>query len=106
MQRADRALRGASGARDDLHRIGRYFSSVRALAKARATAAPARIARLAFKNKRCITSPPNYGDKSRISSADCQAANFGWNETRSACALIICIQNALRLMHGNARNAS
>ena len=58
MQRADRALRGASGVRDDLHRIGRYFSSVRALAKARATAAPARIARLAFKNKRCITSPP------------------------------------------------
>jgi len=49
---------------------------------------------------------PNYSDKSRISSADCQAANFGWNETRSACALIICIQNALRLMHGNARNAS
>jgi len=106
MQRADRAL-WAGGRRPWRFALNRrYFSSGRALAKARATAAPARIARLAFKNKRCITSPPNYGDKSRISSADCQAANFGWNETRSACALIICIQNALRLMHGNARNAS
>ena len=43
---------------------GRYFrKSGIALATAAATAAPATIARLAFKNKRCIASPPGiYAD--------------------------------------------